>query len=204
MDNDVLRRGKPTVHVRYGEAQALLAGDACRRWPSRWRSRPERRRAGGDGRRACASCPRALGRCTPAWQRPGHRPGQRRPALDEASCATCTAARPARCCGQRADGRRLQAGRARGMGARRPTAALGLAFQVVDDILDVTADSATLSRPPARTPDNKPTYVSLLGPGRARTMRRGTVRAQAHAALPRSGLADTSALARWPTRWSNG
>ncbi|MDV7397204.1 polyprenyl synthetase family protein, partial [Arthrospira platensis SPKY1] len=28
MDNDVLRRGKPTVHVRYGEAQALLAGDA--------------------------------------------------------------------------------------------------------------------------------------------------------------------------------
>ena len=28
MDNDVLRRGKPTVHVKYGEAQAMLAGDA--------------------------------------------------------------------------------------------------------------------------------------------------------------------------------
>ena len=28
MDNDVLRRGKPTVHVRFGEAQAMLAGDA--------------------------------------------------------------------------------------------------------------------------------------------------------------------------------
>lgn len=28
MDNDVLRRGKPTVHVAYGEAQAMLAGDA--------------------------------------------------------------------------------------------------------------------------------------------------------------------------------
>src|SRR6218665_2253168 len=28
MDNDVLRRGKPTVHVRFGPAQALLAGDA--------------------------------------------------------------------------------------------------------------------------------------------------------------------------------
>src|SRR5690606_8386135 len=28
MDNDVLRRGKPTVHVKFGEAQALLAGDA--------------------------------------------------------------------------------------------------------------------------------------------------------------------------------
>jgi farnesyl diphosphate synthase len=34
MDNDVLRRGKPTVHVQFGEASALLAGDACRRWPS--------------------------------------------------------------------------------------------------------------------------------------------------------------------------
>mgnify|MGYP003422796099 CR=1 FL=1 len=28
MDNDVLRRGKPTVHVQYGQAQAMLAGDA--------------------------------------------------------------------------------------------------------------------------------------------------------------------------------
>ncbi|TNF61657.1 MAG: polyprenyl synthetase family protein, partial [Burkholderiales bacterium] len=28
MDNDVLRRGKPTVHVRFGQAQALLTGDA--------------------------------------------------------------------------------------------------------------------------------------------------------------------------------
>ncbi|MDE2455491.1 MAG: polyprenyl synthetase family protein, partial [Burkholderiales bacterium] len=28
MDNDVLRRGKPTVHVKFGEAQAMLAGDA--------------------------------------------------------------------------------------------------------------------------------------------------------------------------------
>jgi farnesyl diphosphate synthase len=34
MDNDVLRRGKPTVHVKFGEADALLAGDACRPWPS--------------------------------------------------------------------------------------------------------------------------------------------------------------------------
>ena len=28
MDNDILRRGKPTVHVKFGQAQALLAGDA--------------------------------------------------------------------------------------------------------------------------------------------------------------------------------
>jgi geranylgeranyl pyrophosphate synthase len=34
MDNDVLRRGKPTVHVQFGEATALLAATRCRRWPS--------------------------------------------------------------------------------------------------------------------------------------------------------------------------
>ena len=33
MDNDVLRRGKPTVHVQFGEAQALLAGDALQAPP---------------------------------------------------------------------------------------------------------------------------------------------------------------------------
>jgi farnesyl diphosphate synthase len=35
MDNDVLRRGKPTVHVRFGVAQAMLAATPCRRSPSR-------------------------------------------------------------------------------------------------------------------------------------------------------------------------
>ena len=34
MNDDVLRRGKPTVHVRYGVAQAMLAGDAMQRWRS--------------------------------------------------------------------------------------------------------------------------------------------------------------------------
>jgi farnesyl diphosphate synthase len=42
--------------------------------------------------------------------------------------------------------------------------AVGLAFQVVDDILDVTADSASLGKTPGKdAAENKPTYVSLLG-----------------------------------------
>ena len=42
--------------------------------------------------------------------------------------------------------------------------AVGLAFQVVDDILDVTTDAATLGKTPGKdAQDNKPTYVSLLG-----------------------------------------
>ena len=34
MDDDILRRGKPTVHVQFDDATALLVGDACRPWPS--------------------------------------------------------------------------------------------------------------------------------------------------------------------------
>ena len=47
--------------------------------------------------------------------------------------------------------------------------AMGLAFQVVDDILDVTADSASLGKTPGKdAAENKPTYVSLLGLDEAR------------------------------------
>jgi farnesyl diphosphate synthase len=85
MDNDVLRRGKPTVHVKFGEAQAMLAGDAMQALafevltpttaaaPSRRAAGPAVRAAGARRR------PRRHGR------RPGHRPGQRRPPLDEAA-----------------------------------------------------------------------------------------------------------------------
>ena len=74
-------------------------------------------------------------------------------------------------------------------------AALGLAFQVVDDILDVTQASDKLGKTAGKDLDNnKPTYVSVLGLERARAHAL-ELRAQAHAALARSGLADTSALA---------
>ena len=44
------------------------------------------------------------------------------------------------------------------------SAAIGLAFQVVDDILDATADSATLGKTAGKdAANNKPTYVSILG-----------------------------------------
>jgi farnesyl diphosphate synthase len=47
--------------------------------------------------------------------------------------------------------------------------AIGLAFQVVDDILDVTADSATLGKTAGKDADkDKPTYVSLMGLARSR------------------------------------
>ena len=73
-------------------------------------------------------------------------------------------------------------------------AALGLAFQVVDDILDVTADSAQLGKTAGKdAAADKPTYVSLLGlaPSQALADR---LCAQADAALDASGLADVGHL----------
>jgi farnesyl diphosphate synthase len=74
-------------------------------------------------------------------------------------------------------------------------AALGLAFQVVDDILDVTQASATLGKTAGKDIDaNKPTYVSVLGLDAARRHAQD-LRGQAQAALARSGLADAGRLA---------
>jgi farnesyl diphosphate synthase len=67
-------------------------------------------------------------------------------------------------------------------------AAIGLAFQVVDDILDVTQASETLGKTAGKDQQgNKPTYVSVLGVDAARAHAQ-VLRLQAHAALERSGL----------------
>ena len=74
-------------------------------------------------------------------------------------------------------------------------AAVGLAFQVVDDILDVVADSATLGKTAGKdAAADKPTYVSLLGLERAQAHAQELLQ-DAHAALAASGLPDTRALA---------
>jgi farnesyl diphosphate synthase len=73
-------------------------------------------------------------------------------------------------------------------------AAMGLAFQVVDDILDVTADAAALGKTVGKDAAHaKPTYVSLLGLDRSRAYARQLL-GQALEALAGSGLADTRAL----------
>jgi len=65
--------------------------------------------------------------------------------------------------------------------------AIGLAFQVVDDILDATADSATLGKTAGKdAADNKPTYVSILGLEQSKTLAE-TLRSDAHSALEQFG-----------------
>ncbi|HQQ71984.1 MAG TPA: polyprenyl synthetase family protein, partial [Alicycliphilus sp.] len=74
-------------------------------------------------------------------------------------------------------------------------AAVGLAFQVMDDVLDVTQDSATLGKTAGKdAASDKPTYVSLMGLAPAQAHAEELC-AQAHAALAASGLPDTRALA---------
>ena len=73
-------------------------------------------------------------------------------------------------------------------------AALGLAFQVVDDILDVTQDSAMLGKTAGKdAAQHKPTYVSLMGLAEAQAHAQA-LHAQALAGLQASGLADTQWL----------
>ena len=73
-------------------------------------------------------------------------------------------------------------------------AAVGLAFQVVDDILDVTADSATLGKTAGKdAAQDKPTFVTLLGLQASKDYAQQLL-AQALASLQASSLENTHAL----------
>ncbi|MBP5991751.1 MAG: polyprenyl synthetase family protein [Piscinibacter sp.] len=195
MDNDVLRRGKPTVHVKFGEAQAMLAGDAMQALAFEVLT-PEHGVPAALQARLCSLLARSAGHA-------GMAGGQ---AIDLASVGQPLAEQQLRDMHRRKTGALLQASVLMGAacGPVSPAAwnalaaygdALGLAFQVVDDILDVTAPSETLGKTAGKDLDNnKPTYVSVLGLERARAHALELC-AQAHAALARSGLADSSALA---------
>ena len=195
MDNDVLRRGKPTVHVKFGEAGALLAGDALQALAFELLA-PE-----GDAvpaaiqARLCRLLARAAGH-------EGMAGGQ---AIDLASVGVVLDESSLRRMHRMKTGALLQGSVMMGVacgeapapaqdGLRSYGAALGLAFQVVDDILDVTQDSATLGKTAGKdAAQSKPTYVSLMGLDGARA-HADDLLVQALAALDSSHLHDTHAL----------
>jgi len=194
MDNDVLRRGKPTVHVQFGEAQAMLAGDAMQALAFEVLT-PEAGIAPALQARLCALLARASGHA-------GMAGGQ---AIDLASVGKDLDEATLRDMHRRKTGVLLQGSVLMGAACGETTpatwaaltdygAAIGLAFQVVDDILDVTQDSAVLGKTAGKDQEaNKPTYVSLMGLDGARRYA-DELRAQAHAALARSGLTNTAWL----------
>ena len=196
MDNDVLRRGKPTVHVQFGQAQALLAGDALQALAfellaPEGAAVPEPVQA-----RLCRLLARAAGA-------QGMAGGQ---AIDLTHVGRGMTEDALRHMHRLKTGALLQASVLMGAhcGNAAPaalqaladySAALGLAFQVVDDILDVTQDSATLGKTAGKDAEQgKPTYVSLLGLERAQAYARELL-VQAQAALDAAALPDTRALA---------
>jgi len=185
MDDDTLRRGKPTVHVQYDEATALLVGDALQSLAFQVLSEP-----------SLADDPaRQLEMVRLLAQASGSRGMAGGQAIDLASvgqsldvaelefmhvhktgalirCATLLGA----LCGRPPD----ESERAH---LDRFAKAIGLAFQVVDDLLDAEASTATLGKTAGKDAEaDKPTYVTVLGLRAAKEWARD-LRAQADAAL---------------------
>ena len=181
MDNDVLRRGKPTVHVQFGEAGALLAGDALQALAFELLT-PQADAADAFEpalqARLCGQLARAAGLR-------GMAGGQ---AIDLASVGKPLDSAALHEMHRLKTGALLQASVMMGAAcgtlpaASRATVeaaladygwAIGLAFQVMDDVLDVTADSATLGKTAGKdAAHDKPTFVSLMGLGGAQAYAR--------------------------------
>ena len=178
MDNDVLRRGKPTCHVKFGYAEAMLSGDALQ--PEAFRRLTQLPIEPAQvvrliGELALASGPQGMcggqmidlqsvsRRIDLATLRQMHR--MKTGALIRASVRMGALCGSRELCSAFLEDLTLYAER------------LGLAFQVVDDILDATADTAVLGKTAGKDEDaNKPTYVTLLGLEKARELAQGCAR----------------------------
>ncbi len=170
MDNDDLRRGKPACHIAFGQATALLAGDALLTLAfevmlqQNQTLAPERRLA------AAGELARAAGVCGMVGGQVLDLAYETQPATMEQiehmqalkTGALLRAAAKMGCIVAGASPAQLQ-------NADAYATALGLAFQIVDDILDVTADPKALGKPVGSDIKNhKATYVAQYGLERAR------------------------------------
>lgn len=182
MDDDVLRRGRPTVHVQYDEACALLAADALQ--PLAFECLAGMPIAPALVVQATQILAQAIGSV-------GMVGGQ---AIDLQSVGKQLTLDELETMHRLKTGALLRASVGLGAvvaGASSATRrildtyaqAIGLAFQIVDDILDVSADSAVLGKTAGKDEAaDKPTYVSLLGLDGARQLAE-SLRAEAHGAL---------------------
>ena len=197
MDNDVLRRGKPTVHVKYGEAQALLVGDGLQALAFEFLTPL-------DGSTDLQVQALQVGLLARAAGYEGMAGGQ---AIDLASVGLPLTEAQLRQMHRLKTGALLLCSVQLGaVSAGKPSStvydalsqyaqALGLAFQVVDDVLDVTSDSATLGKTAGKdAAADKPTYVALLGLAPAQELAT-QLYAESLSALQVSGLNATATAA---------
>ena len=172
MDDDVLRRGKPTCHVQYDEATALLVGDSLQTLAFQLLAE---HRLSDDAQRQLEMI-KLLALASGSRGMAG---GQ---AIDLASVGKSLSVPELEFMHIHKTGALIRAAILLGAHCGNATAAqfsklnhfgkcVGLAFQVVDDVLDAEADTATLGKTAGKDADNdKPTYVTLLGVQAARAM----------------------------------
>jgi farnesyl diphosphate synthase len=185
MDDDILRRGKPTVHVEYDQATALLAGDALQSLAFQLLSDSPL----ADTPAAQLEMIRALAIASGSRGMAG---GQ---AIDLASTGKALTLPELEFMHIHKTGALIRAAVVLGAHCGEPLDAagaehldryakcVGLAFQVVDDVLDCDASTATLGKTAGKDAiQGKATYVSALGIARAKEFAED-LRLQAHAAL---------------------
>lgn len=163
MDNDDLRRGKPSCHKQFDDATALLVGDALQSLAFEVLSQPD----------LCAHPSHQLDMLNILARASGSIGMAGGQAIDLTSVGKPLNQAELENMHQLKTGALIQAaailggvnGNVEKITAIRSYAKnIGLAFQVVDDILDVEADTSTLGKTAGKDADcNKPTYVSILG-----------------------------------------
>jgi geranylgeranyl diphosphate synthase, type II len=201
MDNDTMRRGKPTLHVVHGEGMAILAGDGLlaeafsllTREPDD-AGRPDiaARKLATIRRIAEAAGPEGMvGGQAIDLQAAGH--AHDASGLDADGLRDMHARKTGALIRASAVAGAIMAGAppAQVAGIDAYAAALGLAFQIADDVLDVEGDSARLGKTAGKdAAADKPTYPALFGLETSKRLAREAAEA-AVAALAREGLASS-------------
>lgn len=163
MDDDDLRRGKPSCHKKYDDATALLVGDALQSLAFDVLSTPQ----------LCKNANQQISMLNILAKAAGSTGMAGGQAIDLDSVGKALTQQQLEDMHQLKTGALIQAAALIGAanGSLDQVSAMhvyaeniGLAFQVVDDILDTEADTATLGKTAGKDADsNKPTYVTILG-----------------------------------------
>jgi geranylgeranyl diphosphate synthase type II len=209
MDDDRLRRGRPTAHVVFGEGMAILAGDGLLTEAFALLAREPQAAPELTETQLAARKLQALTVIAEAAGATGMVGGQAidldaaRPGaspLDASSLRSMHARKTgALIFGSTAAGAIMAGASSTQLtSAREYARSLGLAFQIVDDILDVEGASDDLGKTPGKdAAAGKPTYPSLYGLEESRTLANDCVQ-EALDALHRGALAgQLPAIARW-------
>lgn len=172
MDDDDMRRGKPTSHKKFGEANAILAGDALLTMAFEILSQPVKGVKPSDSMRAALAVAKGAGAT-------GMVAGQAMDIINEGKKVSRSAVEYTHACktGALITAAVLAGAHCAGASPAQVSAfklfsaRLGLAFQIIDDILDVTSDSKTLGKKAGKDKKaGKATYPAMYGLEKSRKM----------------------------------